>query len=104
MQGMSRVMTYDSRSPQLLARVVAAGGLAVIPTDTVYGIVCDPCNDAAIERLFQAKHRPRTKSIQVLLEADRTDPDGIHVLRQGVMGEARVRAILSSQTSGGEGR
>lgn len=68
MQGMSRVMTYDSRSPQLLARVVAAGGLAVIPTDTVYGIVCDPCNDAAIDRLFQAKHRPRTKSIQVLLD------------------------------------
>ena len=222
MQGMSRVMTYDSRSPQLLARVVAAGGLAVIPTDTVYGIVCDPCNDAAIDRLFQAKHRPRTKSIQVLLdgveamgrldlslpapldrladellpgpfspitlvgrscplrtprmepkgptqavrvpdspicrtllqvtgplaassanrsgnpsvetvqqaraelgdsvdlyldggptpgsvastvvEADRTDPDGIHVLRQGVIGETRVRAILSGQTGRGEGQ
>lgn len=222
MQGMSRVMTYDSRSPQLLARVVAAGGLAVIPTDTVYGIVCDPCNDAAIDRLFQAKHRPRTKSIQVLLdgvetmdrldlslpapldrladallpgpfspialvgrscplrtprmepdgptqavrvpdspicrallqvtgplaassanrsgnpsvetarqaraelgdsvdlyldggptpgsvastvvEADKADPDGIHVLRQGVIGEARVRALLSGRSSGGEGQ
>ncbi|AKV55493.1 Sua5/YciO/YrdC/YwlC family protein [Bifidobacterium actinocoloniiforme DSM 22766] len=50
-----------------LRRVIRSGGLAVIPTDTVYGIVCDPYSDAAIDTLFAAKERPRSKSLQVLL-------------------------------------
>ena len=31
------------------ARVIRDGGLVVIPTDTVYGVACDPRNKAAID-------------------------------------------------------
>lgn len=49
------------------ASVIAAGGLVVIPTDTVYGVACDPRNRAAIDRIYQVKRRPRFKALQVLL-------------------------------------
>ncbi len=44
-----------------LAAVIAAGRLAVIPTDTVYGLCCDAQNQAAVERLAQVKRRPSGK-------------------------------------------
>ncbi|BDR55005.1 threonylcarbamoyl-AMP synthase [Bombiscardovia apis] len=62
-----RMLAIDQDSLAQLKQVISAGGLVVIPTDTVYGIVCDPFNNAAIEALFAAKQRPRSKSLQVLL-------------------------------------
>jgi len=47
------------------ARVVADGGLIVYPTDTVYGLGCDPQNPGAVERLFLAKGRGE-KAVPVL--------------------------------------
>jgi L-threonylcarbamoyladenylate synthase len=47
---------------------LGAGGLVVLPTDTVYGIGCDPANAHAIERLFEAKRRPRNLVLPVLVE------------------------------------
>jgi len=44
---------------------VAGGGLIVYPTDTVYGLGCDPRNPAAVERLFLAKGRG-AKAVPVL--------------------------------------
>ena len=38
-------------------RVVKAGGLVAIPTDTVYGLACDPSSDKAVRRLFEVKNR-----------------------------------------------
>jgi L-threonylcarbamoyladenylate synthase len=39
------------------ARIVKSGGLVAIPTDTVYGLGCDPTSDKAVGRLFAAKDR-----------------------------------------------
>ncbi len=39
------------------ARVVKMGGVVAIPTDTVYGLGCDPSSDDAVGRLFEAKDR-----------------------------------------------
>ena len=39
----------------------------MIPTDTVYGVACDPRNIEAIRKVFAAKQRPKYKSLQVLL-------------------------------------
>ena len=59
-----------------LAAVIGAGGLAVIPTDTVYGICCDADSQTAVERLELLKGRPAGKpaavaffSIEAALEA-----------------------------------
>jgi tRNA A37 threonylcarbamoyladenosine synthetase subunit TsaC/SUA5/YrdC len=49
-----------------LERAVAAGGLAVFPADTVYGIACDPSNAFAVERLYLLKRRERSKPCAVM--------------------------------------
>ena len=40
------------------ARVLAAGGLAAFPTETVYGLGADATNGPAVARLYAAKGRP----------------------------------------------
>jgi L-threonylcarbamoyladenylate synthase len=48
-----------------LATVIASGGVAVIATDTVYGLCCDAENPAAVERLLALKSRPHGKPAAV---------------------------------------
>jgi tRNA threonylcarbamoyl adenosine modification protein (Sua5/YciO/YrdC/YwlC family) len=46
--------------------VIARGGVALFPSDTVYGLACDPENAAAIERLYALKGRPADKASAVM--------------------------------------
>lgn len=48
------------------ARAIADGGLVVVPTETVYGIVAKPEPDT-VARIFALKDRPQDKSIQLLV-------------------------------------
>ena len=64
---MSTVRTVDEASLAEASRIIDAGGLVVVPTDTVYGVACDPRNEAAVERIYQIKNRPKFKALQVLL-------------------------------------
>ena len=48
-------------------QVIAKGGLVVMPTDTVYGIGCDPFNPSAVDALFRAKARGRDLPLPVLV-------------------------------------
>ncbi|HCC36591.1 MAG TPA: threonylcarbamoyl-AMP synthase [Treponema sp.] len=41
------------------AGIIAAGGLAAFPTETVYGLGADAFNTAALAKVFAAKNRPR---------------------------------------------
>lgn len=53
----------DRPEPELIRRACAlleAGELVVVPTETVYGIACDP---AHLEKLYAAKERDRGKPI-----------------------------------------
>lgn len=54
------------QAPAMAAAVIARGELIVLPTDTVYGVGA-AIEEAAIERLFVAKHRPAERAIPVLL-------------------------------------
>lgn len=45
---------------------IAAGGVAVFPADTVYGLACDPGNPAAVGRLYELKGRPPAKPAAVM--------------------------------------
>jgi len=47
-------------------RCIADGGIAVFPTDTLYGIGCSPENAPARERLYELKGRPRDKPSAVM--------------------------------------
>src|SRR5215208_4325195 len=48
------------------ALVVNNGGVVVYPTDTIYGIGCDPYNDLAVKRIFTIKGRDEKKPLPVL--------------------------------------
>ena len=47
-------------------RVIREGGVVVFPSDTVYGLACDPDNPQAVERLYALKGRPPDKSAAVM--------------------------------------
>ena len=48
-------------------RVLQAGGIVALPTDTVYGIAVSLETPGGIERLFAAKQRPPEKAIALLV-------------------------------------
>jgi L-threonylcarbamoyladenylate synthase len=52
--------------------VLNAGGVILYPTDTVWGLGCNALDAAAVEKVFAIKHRPKEKSMIVLL-ADARD-------------------------------
>jgi L-threonylcarbamoyladenylate synthase len=49
------------------ARILAAGGIVVYPTETLYGLGADASNDAALQRLVELKGREPGKPIAVLI-------------------------------------
>jgi tRNA threonylcarbamoyl adenosine modification protein (Sua5/YciO/YrdC/YwlC family) len=49
------------------SEIIARGGLVVLPTDTVYGLGCDPFNHSAVDALFRAKRRGRDLPLPVLV-------------------------------------
>jgi L-threonylcarbamoyladenylate synthase len=48
------------------SKVVKNGGIVVYPTDTVYGIGCDPYNKKSVDKIYQIKQRPKTKPFPLL--------------------------------------
>ena len=46
--------------------LIKSGEILVFPTDTIYGIGCDPYNDRAVERIFAIKGRDEKKPLPVL--------------------------------------
>ena len=49
------------------AEVLKQGGLVVFPTETVYGIGTNGLNESAIKKLYEAKHRPLSNPINLLV-------------------------------------
>lgn len=56
------------------ARAIAAGGLIVLPTDTVYGLACAPRDPSAITRIYAAKGRPAELALPVLVASPEDAP------------------------------
>ncbi len=52
-----------------LERCMADGGVAVFPTDTVYGVCCDPDDEQAARRLYALKGRPAARPAAVMFFA-----------------------------------
>jgi tRNA threonylcarbamoyl adenosine modification protein (Sua5/YciO/YrdC/YwlC family) len=57
---------------RLTRAVIERGELAVIPTDTVYGVAADAFSPAAVQRLLDAKGRGRSSPPPVLIPAIET--------------------------------
>ena len=70
------------------AEVLNGGGVAVIPTDTVYGLAARPDFEAAVDRLYTIKGREAKKPIALLA----SDVEAIGRFGYPIEGKARELA------------
>lgn len=56
-------------SVQQAAARIGAGGVVAYPTEAVYGLGCDPLNEAAVTRLLAIKQRPLEKGLILLADS-----------------------------------
>ena len=59
----------DDGKLQKIAQVIKDGGVAVFPTETVYGIGVNGTNENAIKKLYKIKNRPYDKPISLLVNS-----------------------------------
>ena len=57
----------DKKGIQKAIDVIKKGGVLIFPTDTVYGIGCNPYNKEAVEKIYEIKSRKNTKFLPVLV-------------------------------------
>ena len=50
-----------------LVEIINNGNLAIVPTDTVYGIIADASNESAVNKVFEAKRRNYTKPLIIMI-------------------------------------
>jgi L-threonylcarbamoyladenylate synthase len=50
-------------------KTLRQGGIILYPTDTIWGLGCDPSNDAAVNRIFKIKSRDESKSLILLADS-----------------------------------
>lgn len=60
-------MTEDIKKA---CEVMAAGGIILYPTDTIWGIGCDATNEKAVQRIYELKRRADNKAMLVLMDSE----------------------------------
>ncbi len=50
-------------------KILSEGGIVIFPTDTVYGIGCDPFDKNAVDKIYRIKNRERTKPLPILVHS-----------------------------------
>ena len=67
----TNVKTYffDNDHLEDIITVLNSGGVVVYPTDTIWGVGCDACNAAAVEKVYALKKRSRDKGFVILVDS-----------------------------------
>ena len=63
---MTLKVNCDDEGIEKTSQVIKNGGIVIFPTDTVYGMGCNPYNANAIEKIYEIKSREKIKSLPVL--------------------------------------
>jgi L-threonylcarbamoyladenylate synthase len=97
--------SLDAGDGSRLQECVVGGGVAVFPTDTVYGVCCDPENRDAARRLYVLKGRPAARACAVMffalepaLHALSELPDAERLALQALL-PGPVTVLLANRTS-----
>ena len=69
-----RILAESEDAWSLAQEHLKRGDLIAFPTDTVYGIGCDPFNEKAIESIYIAKGRELQKAIPLLMSGPQQLP------------------------------
>lgn len=59
-------MNCDKDGIEKTSQIIEKGGVAIFPTDTVYGIGCNPYNVNSVKKIYEIKSRDEIKSLPVL--------------------------------------
>lgn len=59
-------VTLDDHDAARMGECLQGGGVVLFPTDTVYGLGCDPDNEEAVRRLYELKGRPAERPAAVM--------------------------------------
>jgi L-threonylcarbamoyladenylate synthase len=60
-----KILKASATAVKKAAQIIAEGGVIVYPTDTVYGLGCNPFDEDAVKRIFRIKGE-RTKPLPIL--------------------------------------
>lgn len=59
-------VSCNSEGIGIAVKSIKNGGIVIFPTDTVYGIGCDPYNVDAVKSIYKIKGRDSSKSLPIL--------------------------------------
>ena len=60
-------VTCNKEGIEKASKIINQGGIVVFPTDTVYGIGCDPYNKDSVRKIYEIKSRKISKPFPVLV-------------------------------------
>lgn len=60
-------------------RAISRGGVIAIPTDTVYGLACDPVRTTAVSRIYAMKRRPAGLELTILTASLHDVENDVHI-------------------------
>ena len=83
----------DNEGIKKVVEIFKNGGVIVFPTDTVYGIGCDPYNENAVKKIYEIKSRDKIKSLPVLAYS-------IDIVKQIVMIDKLTEKIVEKYWPG----
>ena len=69
----------DNEGIEKANQVIKRGGIVIFPTDTVYGIGCDPYNEKSVEKIYEIKSRDIAKPVPVLAYSIETASKICHI-------------------------
>ena len=58
---------YSKQDVKKVAEIINKNGCAIVPTDTVYGIVASALDTYAVKKVYEVKKRKFTKPINILV-------------------------------------
>ena len=86
---LNQTSQYRMDSLESVGQRISRGQIGVIPTDTIYGIVCSALSEQAIERLYRIRERNEYKPCLVLI------PDASILAQFGVTLDASLKEALA---------
>lgn len=83
-------MTRYPASFRSIAAYLKSGGLIAYPTESCYGLGCDPLNRTAVQKLLRLKRRPQSKGLILIASDYRQVARYLQPLNES--GQARLKA------------
>ena len=85
------MQTFIPTQIEPVAEALLNGKVAILPTDTVYGLVAAPTHDAAVDRIFELKNRPKDFHLPIMVaQADELHDLGLEITKH-------AQALLNSE-------